>query len=314
MKSSLRPGVSRVNRVVVDQARTISFMGAEARTYATPSMILDIEQTCRELILEHADAGEDSVGMEVDVKHLAPTLLGMTAEITVKVVAVEGRKVAVRGRRQGRTRPGRQRHAHALCRRQGQDLRAPQGEGREIRGNGEVSARSGRAGAAARMTRPRTDSEGFMFERAAETMPRADLAALQLATAARHGRARLRQGSGTCGRNSTPRGVTPDHLKTLADIARFPFATKADLRDNYPFGLFAVPREEIVRIHASSGTTGKPTVVGYTRGRSRPVVEPDGALARLHGRPARATSSTTPSATACSPAGSAFTTAPSGWA
>jgi predicted thioesterase len=93
MKPSLRPGVSRVNRVVVDQGRTISFMGAEARTYGTPSMILDIEHTCRELILEYADAGEDSVGMEVNVKHLAPTLLGMTAEITVKVVSVDGRKV-----------------------------------------------------------------------------------------------------------------------------------------------------------------------------------------------------------------------------
>jgi phenylacetate-CoA ligase len=60
-------------------------------------------------------------------------------------------------------------------------------------------------------------------------------------------------------------GVHPDDLKTLADIAKFPFTTKADLRDNYPFGLFAVPREQIVRIHASSGTTGKPTVVGYTQ-------------------------------------------------
>jgi phenylacetate-CoA ligase len=61
------------------------------------------------------------------------------------------------------------------------------------------------------------------------------------------------------------RGVHPDDLKTLADLAKFPFTTKADLRDNYPFGMFAVPREEIVRIHASSGTTGKPTVVGYTQ-------------------------------------------------
>jgi phenylacetate-CoA ligase len=59
-------------------------------------------------------------------------------------------------------------------------------------------------------------------------------------------------------------GVHPDELKTLADLARFPFTTKADLRDNYPFGLFAVPREQVVRVHASSGTTGKPTVVGYT--------------------------------------------------
>jgi phenylacetate-CoA ligase len=62
------------------------------------------------------------------------------------------------------------------------------------------------------------------------------------------------------------KGVHPSDLKTLADIAKFPFTTKADLRDNYPFGLFAVPREKVARVHASSGTTGKPTVVGYTLG------------------------------------------------
>jgi phenylacetate-CoA ligase len=61
-------------------------------------------------------------------------------------------------------------------------------------------------------------------------------------------------------------GVHPDDLNTLADLAKFPFTNKEDLRANYPFGLFAVPPEDIVRIHASSGTTGKPTVVGYTRG------------------------------------------------
>lgn len=93
MKASLQPGVTRVRRVEIDRARTIGFMGEEARTYATPSMILDIEHTCRELIIEHADAGEDSVGMEVCVRHLAPTLLGMTAEVSVTVTAVEGRKV-----------------------------------------------------------------------------------------------------------------------------------------------------------------------------------------------------------------------------
>ncbi|MGZ6753510.1 MAG: phenylacetate--CoA ligase PaaK [Nocardioides sp.] len=60
-------------------------------------------------------------------------------------------------------------------------------------------------------------------------------------------------------------GVTPDDLRSLADLARFPFTTKADLRENYPFGMFAVPREEVSRVHASSGTTGRPTVVGYTR-------------------------------------------------
>ena len=59
-------------------------------------------------------------------------------------------------------------------------------------------------------------------------------------------------------------GVRPEQCNSLADLARFPFTTKADLRENYPFGMFAVPMEKIVRIHASSGTTGKPTVVGYT--------------------------------------------------
>ena len=63
----------------------------------------------------------------------------------------------------------------------------------------------------------------------------------------------------------TAAGVHPSDLKTLADLAKFPFTTKKDLRDNYPFGLFAVPRNEVSRIHASSGTTGKPTVVGYTQ-------------------------------------------------
>ena len=61
-------------------------------------------------------------------------------------------------------------------------------------------------------------------------------------------------------------GVRPDDLRTLADLAKFPFTTKQDLRANYPFGMFAVPMDDVVRIHASSGTTGKPTVVGYTRG------------------------------------------------
>src|SRR5918996_1346234 len=61
------------------------------------------------------------------------------------------------------------------------------------------------------------------------------------------------------------RRVHPSDLKDLSDLSKFPFTTKKDLRDNYPFGLFAVPREQVIRIHASSGTTGKPTIVGYTR-------------------------------------------------
>jgi phenylacetate-CoA ligase len=60
------------------------------------------------------------------------------------------------------------------------------------------------------------------------------------------------------------KGVHPEDLKTLADLAKFPFMTKTALRDNYPFGLFAVPRDQVIRLHASSGTTGKSIVVGYT--------------------------------------------------
>ena len=93
MKPSLQPGVTLSRSITIDRARTIGFMGEEARVYATPSMILDIEHTCRELILQHADPGEDSVGIEVSVKHLAATLPGMNVEISVKVTAVEGRKV-----------------------------------------------------------------------------------------------------------------------------------------------------------------------------------------------------------------------------
>jgi phenylacetate-CoA ligase len=61
-------------------------------------------------------------------------------------------------------------------------------------------------------------------------------------------------------------GFAPGDLRQLSDLSRLPFTTKQDLRDNYPFGMFAVPREQVVRVHASSGTTGRPTVVGYTRG------------------------------------------------
>jgi fluoroacetyl-CoA thioesterase len=93
MKSSLRPDVSMTRKIVIDRDRTIGFMGEDARVYATPSMIMDIERTCRDLIMEHADAGEDSVGIEVSVKHLAATLPGMNVEIAVKVASVEGRKV-----------------------------------------------------------------------------------------------------------------------------------------------------------------------------------------------------------------------------
>jgi predicted thioesterase len=93
MKETLRPGATKTKRLAVDKDRTISFMGEEGRVYGTPWLVGDIERTCRDLLLDHADAGEDSVGMEVAVRHLAPTLMGMEVEITAKVVGVDGRKV-----------------------------------------------------------------------------------------------------------------------------------------------------------------------------------------------------------------------------
>jgi fluoroacetyl-CoA thioesterase len=95
MKPSLQPGISLVRRVQVEKERTISFMGEEGRVYGTPFLIGDIEYTCRDLILQHAEPEEDSVGVEVAVRHLAPTLPGSTVEITATVTAVEGRKVTL---------------------------------------------------------------------------------------------------------------------------------------------------------------------------------------------------------------------------
>lgn len=103
----------------------------------------------------------------------------------------------------------------------------------------------------------------MFYQKDIETMPRADIEKLQLE--------RLKNLVKYCmdnvpfyNKRLTEAGVTADKIKTLSDIQYIPYTTKADLRDTYPFGLFAVPQKKIVRIHASSGTTGKPTVVGYT--------------------------------------------------
>jgi phenylacetate-CoA ligase len=96
-----------------------------------------------------------------------------------------------------------------------------------------------------------------------ETASQDELAALQLARlkwSLRHAYANVAHYRRRC----DDVGIHPDDVRKLEDLSRFPFTTKDDLRDHYPFGLFAVPREKIARIHASSGTTGKPTVVGYT--------------------------------------------------
>jgi predicted thioesterase len=93
MKDTLKPGASLTRKLTVDRDRTISFMGEEGRVYSTPNLLRDIEHTCRDLILEHADPGEDSVGMEVSLRHLAATLPGSTVEISVTVTEVDRRRI-----------------------------------------------------------------------------------------------------------------------------------------------------------------------------------------------------------------------------
>ncbi|PKP84974.1 MAG: LysR family transcriptional regulator [Alphaproteobacteria bacterium HGW-Alphaproteobacteria-2] len=93
MKTSLQPGLESRRRIHVDKGRTIGFMGEEGRVYATPELLRDIEQTCRDLLLAHCDAGEDSVGTFVKLRHMAATPLGLDVELAVRVAAVEGREV-----------------------------------------------------------------------------------------------------------------------------------------------------------------------------------------------------------------------------
>ena len=98
-----------------------------------------------------------------------------------------------------------------------------------------------------------------------ETLPREKIEAIQLERL-KETVARVYERVAPYRKKMDEAGVCPEDIKSLSDLSRLPFVTKQDLRDNYPFGLFAVPREELVRVHASSGTTGKPTVVGYTEG------------------------------------------------
>jgi phenylacetate-CoA ligase len=111
---------------------------------------------------------------------------------------------------------------------------------------------------------PGKNKDTFMLHADIETMPRGDLADLQLEKL----RKIVRHAYDNVGHYKTSfddAGIGADDLKSLDDLAKFPFTVKDDLRANYPFAMFAVPREEVIRVHASSGTTGKPTVVGYTQ-------------------------------------------------
>jgi fluoroacetyl-CoA thioesterase len=93
VKDSLQPGLAASVAFDVDRERTIDFMGEAARVYATPMLVRDIEVACRELLLQHLDAGEDSVGTRVEIDHIGATLLGMRVELTVRVAEVKGRAV-----------------------------------------------------------------------------------------------------------------------------------------------------------------------------------------------------------------------------
>jgi predicted thioesterase len=93
MKTTLVPGLTARAAFDVDAERTIDFMGEAARVYATPMLVRDIEVACRNLLLEHLDPGEDSVGTRVEIDHVGATLLGMPVELTVRVAAVDGRAV-----------------------------------------------------------------------------------------------------------------------------------------------------------------------------------------------------------------------------
>jgi len=93
MKASLKPGLSFSKKITIDEARCIGFMGKEGMVYATPRMVSDVEYTCRDWLLEHLDAGEDSVGAHVSIDHLAATPLGLQVTVEAKVVEIDRRKV-----------------------------------------------------------------------------------------------------------------------------------------------------------------------------------------------------------------------------
>lgn len=93
MKDTLSSGLQVTRQFQVDEQSTVGFMGKAARVYATPALVRDIEITCRDLLMEHLDEGEDSVGTRVELDHLAATLLGMTVDITAEIVDLKGRAV-----------------------------------------------------------------------------------------------------------------------------------------------------------------------------------------------------------------------------
>lgn len=93
MKPSLKAGLAAEKQVLVDESRCIGFMGREGMVYATPRMVSDVEYTCRDFLLEHLDAGEDSVGAHVSIDHLAATPPGLSVSVSIRIAEVDRRKV-----------------------------------------------------------------------------------------------------------------------------------------------------------------------------------------------------------------------------
>jgi len=93
MKSTLKVGLASTKRIPVDEGRCIGFMGKEGMVYSTPRMVLDVEYACRDLLLEHLDEGEDSVGAHISIDHLAATPLGLEVTIDIKIVDIDKRRV-----------------------------------------------------------------------------------------------------------------------------------------------------------------------------------------------------------------------------
>jgi len=93
MKTTLQVGLAATKRFTVDEARCIGFMGKEGMVYATPRMVLDVEYACREILLDHLDEGEDSVGAHVSIDHLAASPLGLEVTIDARIVEIEKRRM-----------------------------------------------------------------------------------------------------------------------------------------------------------------------------------------------------------------------------
>ena len=100
VRTPLTPGLHATCKLAVDRDRTIGFMGEKARVYATPMLVRDIEVACRDLLLAHIEAEQDSVGTRIEIDHVAATLLGMQVELNVRVIEIKGRVVTfdVQGR------------------------------------------------------------------------------------------------------------------------------------------------------------------------------------------------------------------------